>query len=87
METAIFIFIHVLIHIGLSAFLVTVVSDYDFRRKIGLKGKRIRKVLLIASILPAINLLVVALIGAMGIKEVVKDVWQKFMDALNEEDD
>lgn len=86
METAIFIFIHVLIHIGLSAFLVTVVSDYDFRRKIGLKGKRMRKVLLWASIIPAINLLVVALIGAMGIKEVVKDVWQKFMDALNEED-
>lgn len=86
METAIFIFIHVLIHIGLSAFLVTVVSDYEFRVKIGLKSKKIRKVLLIASILPAINLLVVALIGAMGIKEVVKDVWQKFMDALNEED-
>ena len=87
METAIFIFIHILIHIGLSAFLVTVVSDYDFRRKIGLKGKRMRKVLLIASILPAINLLVVLLIGVMGIKEVVKDVWQKFMDALNEEDE
>lgn len=86
METAIFIFIHILIHIGLSAFLVTVVSDYDFRRKIGLKGKRMRKVLLWASIIPAINLLVVALIGAMGIKEVVKDVWQKFKDALNEED-
>ena len=87
METAIFIFIHILIHIGLSAFLVTVVSDYDFRRKIGLKGKRMRKVLLIASILPAINLLVVLLIGVMGIKEVVKDVWQKFMDAQNEEDE
>lgn len=86
METAIFIFIHILIHIGLSAFLVTVVSDYEFRVKIGLNGKKIRKVLLIASILPAINLLVVALIGAMGIKEVVKDVWQKFKDALNEED-
>lgn len=87
METAIFIFIHILIHIGLSAFLVTVVSDYEFRVKIGLKSKKIRKVLLIASILPAINLLVVLLIGVMGIKEVVKDVWQKFMDALNKEDE
>ena len=87
METVIFIFIHILIHLGLSAFLVTVVSDYEFRVKIGLKGKKIRKVLLIASIIPAINLLVVLLIGVMGIKEVVKDVWQKFQDALNEEDE
>lgn len=86
METVIFIFIHILIHIGLSAFLVTVVSDYDFRRKIGLKGKRMRKVLLIASILPAINLLVVLLIGVMGIKEVIRETWQNFQDALNEED-
>ena len=86
METAIFIFIHILIHIGLSAFLVTVVSDYEFRVKIGLKGKKIRKVLLIASLLPALNLFVVAFIGGLGIKEVVKDVWQKFKDALNEED-
>ena len=84
META--IFIHVLIHIGLSAFLVTVVSDYEFRVKIGLKGKKIRKVLLIASIIPAINLLVVLLIGAMGIKEVIRETWQNFQDALNEED-
>lgn len=86
METAIFIFIHILIHIGLSAFLVTVVSDYDFRRKIGLEGKRMRKVLLWASIIPAINLLVVLLIGAMGIKEVIRETWQNFQDALNEED-
>ena len=86
METAIFIFIHILIHIGLSAFLVTVVSDYDFRRQIGLKGKRMRKVLLWASIIPAINLLVVLLIGAMGIKEVIRETWQNFQDALNEED-
>ena len=86
METAIFIFIHVLIHIGLSAFLVIVVSDYDFRRKIGLKGKRMRKVLLWASIIPAINLLVVLLIGAMGIKEVIRETWQNFQDALIEED-
>lgn len=86
METVIFIFIHILIHIGLSAFLVTVVSDYDFRRKIGLKGKGMRKVLLWASIIPAINLLVVLLIGAMGIKEVIRETWQNFQDALNEED-
>lgn len=86
METAIFIFIHILIHIGLSAFLVTVVSDYEFRVKIGLKSKKVRKVLLIASIIPAINLLVVLLIGAMGIKEVIRETWQNFQDALNEED-
>lgn len=86
METAIFIFIHILIHIGLSAFLVTVVSDYEFRVKIGLKGKRMRKVLLWVSIIPAINLLVVLLIGAMGIKEVIRETWQNFQDALNEED-
>lgn len=45
-----------------------------------------RKVLLWASIIPAINLLVVLLIGAMGIKEVIRETWQNFQDALNEED-
>lgn len=45
-----------------------------------------RKVLLWASIIPAINLLVVLLIGTMGIKEVIRETWQNFQDALNEED-
>ena len=87
METAIFIFIHILIHVAFSAFLITVISDYEFRSKLGLKSKKVRNILLWASIIPAVNVLVVLLIGVMGIKEVVKDVWQKFMDALNEEDE
>lgn len=86
METAIFIFIHILIHIGLSAFLVTVVSDYEFRVKIGLKGKKVRNILLWASIIPAVNVLVIFLIFAFGMKTLIGEALQKFKDALNEED-
>jgi hypothetical protein len=86
METAIFIFIHILIHVAFSAFLITVISDYEFRSKLGLKSKRVRNILLWASIIPAVNVLVIFLIFAFGMRALIREALQKFKDALNEED-
>lgn len=87
METAIFIFIHVLIHVAFSAFLITIISDYEFRSKLGLKSKKVRNILLWASIIPAVNVLVIFLIFAFGMKALIGEALQKFKDALNEEED
>lgn len=86
METAIFIFIHILIHVAFSAFLITVISDYEFRSKIGLKSKKVRNILLWASIIPAVNVLVIFLIFAFGMRTLIVEALQKFKDALNEEE-
>lgn len=86
METVIFIFIHILIHVAFSAFLITVISDYEFRVKIGLKSKKVRNILLWASIIPAVNVLVIFLIFAFGMRTLIGEALQKFKDALNEED-